>query len=124
MTYNQAIKKLNYSGRKTIRTVLDYLSHEWSYTLISDKENILKDLLSGNKNLRNFLDEYILFYTKELYNKEYVVQAIPKSLEIIYKNSKNEEFKTLLVKQYKDFIENSSLSKNYELEIPYFIKIA
>ena len=124
MTYNQAIKKLNYSGRKTTRTVLDYLSHEWSYTLISDKENILKDLLSGNKNLRNFLDEYILFYTKELYNKEYVVQAIPKSLEIIYKNSKNEDFKALLVKQYKDFIENSSLNKNYELEIPYFIKIA
>jgi len=103
MTYNEAIKRFNYSGRKTLRTLFDYLSHEWSYTLLDEKANILKELISEKYPLKYYLEEYITFYTKELYNKAYVVDAIPKSLEIIIRNCKNAEFKEELTSQYLAF---------------------
>ncbi|MFT4645063.1 MAG: hypothetical protein ACI8ZX_001474 [Planctomycetota bacterium] len=122
MTYNQAIKKFNYSGRKTLRTVLDYLSHEWNDTLLEQKSDILSDLITENYSLTYFLEQYINFYAKELYNKEYVILAIPKSLEIIYSKSTDEDFQNLLIKQYLDFMLQSNLCLEYKIEIPAFIK--
>lgn len=124
MTYNQAIKKFNYSGRKTLRTVLDYLSHEWNDTLLNQKSNILTELITEKNPLTYFLEQYINFYAKELYNKEYVILAIPKSLEIIYSKSEDEEFKTLLFNQYVDFMIESNLSLEYKIQIPAFVKTA
>jgi hypothetical protein len=122
MTYNQAIKKFNYSGRKTLRTVLDYLSHEWNDTLLEQKSDILSDLITENYSLTYFLEQYINFYAKELYNKEYVILAIPKSLEIIYSKSTDEDFQNLLIKQYLDFMLQSNLCLEYKFEIPAFVK--
>lgn len=122
MTYSQAIKIFNYSGRKTLRTIFDYLSNEWNNTLLSEKETLLKDLISEKQTLSFFLEEYINLYTKELYNKDYVIFAIPKSLEIIYRNSKDEYFKTMLKIQYLYFIENSIIHKQFKLQTPSFIK--
>lgn len=122
MTYNQALKKFNYSGRKTLRTVLDYLSHEWSDTLLEQKSNILNELITSNYKLTYFLEQYINFYAKELYNKEYVILAIPKSLDIIYSKSSDEDFKKLLTEHYLDFMLESNLSLEYKIQIPAFIK--
>ncbi len=122
MTYNQAIKRFNYSGRKTLRTLFDYLSHEWTYTLTEEKANILKELISEKYSLQYYLDEYIQFYTKELYNKAYVVQAIPQSIDIIIRNCKDEDFKNFLSNQYDSFMKNSKLNTEYELKVPDFIK--
>lgn len=120
MTYTQAIKKFNYSGRKTLRTIFDYLSHEWNNTILSEKENILKDLIE-NQSLTYFLEEYIKLYSKELHNKEYVVFAIPKSLDIIYRKSEDSIFKEMLKKQYLDFYNNSEIGKEFELHTPLLI---
>ena len=77
-----------YSPHRTLRTVFDYLSHEWSQTTIDEKLNILKKMLdTGDITLGHILLEYRHYYTEELTNKAYVVDAIEESLEILLEHS-------------------------------------
>ncbi len=73
---------------RTLRTLFDPDSSEWSDTTIDKKLDILKKLLDSNKiTLNEILGGYIHFYQKELANKGHVINSLTDGLAILLTNS-------------------------------------
>ncbi|WP_332025485.1 hypothetical protein [Kaistella sp.] len=90
MYYQEIADKVlgQYSPHRTLRTVFDYLSDEWTRTTIDKKLEILEQMLdTGEITLGFILNEYRHYYTEELSNKAYVVDAIEDSFEILLEHS-------------------------------------
>ena len=90
---------------RTLRTLFDCLSSEWESTTFEQKEKLLTKLVEVDETLSYFIEGYTYFYTKELANKAYVVEALPKSIRLLYLNVKDEKLKTQLLKIYCNFEE-------------------
>lgn len=70
----------NYKHR-TLRTLIDPYSTEWSQTTISEKLTILKKILdSGEISFEALLMSYKFYYSSELANKKRVVDSIEDGL--------------------------------------------
>lgn len=84
--YQLIIDKLfgnNYKHR-TLRTVFDPYSTEWSDTKIDEKIAILKKILDSKEmSLKELINSYKIYYTESLANKQYVVDSIEDSLIIL-----------------------------------------
>lgn len=73
---------------RTLRTVFDPGSTEWSETTITQKLAFLKKLLEADKlTLEEILDSYKHFYKYELANKAHVLDSLDDALAILLTNS-------------------------------------
>jgi 2-oxoglutarate dehydrogenase complex dehydrogenase (E1) component-like enzyme len=73
----------NYRHR-TLRTVFDPYSTEWTETSIDEKVNILKKILSSKRTtLQDLILSYKKFYTDSLTNKKHVVDSVENALTIL-----------------------------------------
>ena len=73
---------------RTLRTLFDPNSFEWSETTIDKKLEILKILLHSNKaTLDEILNGYKHFYQHELSNKGHVLDSLQEGLSILLTNS-------------------------------------
>lgn len=76
------------SKHRTLRTVFDPLSDEWTRTTMEKKLEILEKVLQTKKiTLPELLMQYRYYYEEELSNKAYVVDAIPDALELLLQHS-------------------------------------
>lgn len=76
----------NYQHR-TLRTVFDPYSNEWSETNINKKTEILQIILTSQKiTLAQLIEGYKYYYTEELKNKAHVISSIEDSLICIIQN--------------------------------------
>lgn len=87
-------------SNRTLRTLFDCFSHEWEETSFEKKEELLMKLYLSNQTLEFYIEGYKKFYTEELANKAYVVDAIPKSIRILVLNVKDELLRAALMKIY------------------------
>ena len=77
-----------YSPHRTLRTLFDPLSDEWSRTTVVKKLEILEKVLQTKKiTLPELLMQYRYYYEVELSNKAYVVDAIPDALELLLQHA-------------------------------------
>lgn len=108
MHYQEKVDEIfKYMHRpRTLRTLFDCLSSEWESTTFEQKEKLLVKLLEVDNTLNYFIEGYIHFYTKELANKAYVVIALPKSINLLSQNIKDETLKVELLKIKANFVEN------------------
>ena len=73
----------NYKHR-TLRTIFDPYSSEWTETTTDEKVKILKKILGSNKmTLQELLLSYKKFYTDTLTNKKHVVDSIEIALTLL-----------------------------------------
>ncbi len=73
----------NYPHR-TLRTVFDPFSSEWTETNMDKKVEILKKIVeSGKTTVPDLIDDYCDYYTNELANKKHVVSSIEGALATI-----------------------------------------
>ena len=73
---------------KTLRTIFDYRSQEWTETSLEEKLQILKSLLDHNGvTLETLIIGYKHYYSSELSNKSHVIKSLEKSLEILLENA-------------------------------------
>jgi hypothetical protein len=78
----------SYYRHRTLRTLFDPNSNEWTETTINEKLEILKTLLDSNKiDLDETLIGYKHFYQKELANKSHVLNSLQDGLAILLSNS-------------------------------------
>lgn len=76
------------SPHRTLRTLFDNLSDEWTRTTLDQKIDILERILNSDKiELPGLLMEYRHYYTEELSNKAYVIDKIEDSLEILLQHA-------------------------------------
>jgi hypothetical protein len=84
--YQLVIDKMfgyNYKHR-TLRTVFDPYSTEWSDTKIDEKIAILKRILDSKEmTLNEIINSYKIYYLESLANKKHVVDAIEDSLIVL-----------------------------------------
>ncbi len=72
---------------RTLRTIFDPLSYEWSETNINKKIEILQIILNSQKiTLAQLIQGYKDYYTEELENKKHVISSIEDSLIFIIQN--------------------------------------
>ena len=77
----------NYKHR-TLRTVFDPHSNEWSETNIDEKKSILKKILESKKiSLNELLRSYKLYYLYEPTYIKYVAESVEDSLNILLEES-------------------------------------
>jgi len=77
-----------YSPHRTLRTIFDPLSDEWTRTTPDKKLEILANILDTKKiTLSQILMQYRYYYEEELSNKAYVVDAIPDALQLLLEHS-------------------------------------
>ena len=73
---------------RTLRTLFDPNSSEWSDTTIEKKLEILKIILDSKKiDLPQLIYGYKTFYSKELSNKGHVLDSLEEGLSILLQNS-------------------------------------
>lgn len=78
----------SYYRHRTLRTLFDPNSNEWTETTISEKLEILKKLLdNGETDLEEILIGYKHFYQNELANKSHVLNSLQDGLAILLTNS-------------------------------------
>ena len=77
-----------HSPHRSLRTIFDPSSNEWNRTTIDKKLDMLQRILNTKEiSLSVLLYVYRNYYTEELSNKAYVVDAIPDALEILLEHS-------------------------------------
>lgn len=77
----------NYKHR-TLRTVFDPYSTEWTETNVEEKILILKKILDSKRiTLRELILSYKLYYSEELANKKHVAESVEDSLIILLTKS-------------------------------------
>ena len=77
-----------HSPHTSLRTIFDPSSDEWNRTTIDKKLDMLQRILNTKEiSLSVLLYVYRNYYTEELSNKAYVVDAIPDALEILLEHS-------------------------------------
>jgi hypothetical protein len=73
---------------RTLRTLFDPDSSEWNDTTIEKKLKILKKILESKKiSLDKIILGYKRFYTKELANKQYVINSLEAALAVLLQNA-------------------------------------
>lgn len=88
---------------RTLRTIFDCFSTEWGKTNLQQKENMLLRLIDDKHSLQYYIDGYCYFYSNELANKAYVINALPNSLRILTLNVKDERLRREIHKLYITF---------------------
>lgn len=88
MHYQQKIDKIFGKGslwkHRTLRTLFDPNSSEYSQTTMDKKLEILQTIKNNNIDLTELLNDYKEFYTEE--NKIHVIDVADEGLEILIKN--------------------------------------
>jgi hypothetical protein len=83
--YSEDIDKLfgsNYRHR-SLRTVFDNMSHEWSETTMEDKIMIIEKISLSDLSLADVIFRYKYYYNVELVGKKHVLSSLDESLAII-----------------------------------------
>ena len=88
------------SANRTLRTIFDCESAEWDGTSMEQKEALLMNLYCSDQRLEYYIEGYKDFYTHDLANKAYVLEALPKSIRMLVLNVKDEMLRTALLKIY------------------------
>ncbi len=72
------------SAHRTLRTLFDPGSFEWSETSMDEKLDLLKKILNADKiSLPSLIFDYTLYYKKESNGRGYVADALPEGLAIL-----------------------------------------
>lgn len=90
MHYQEKIDKIFGKGslweHRTLRTLFDPNSSEYTQTTMEGKLEILKTIRENEIDLNELLNDFKEFYTEE--NKIHVVEVADKGLEILIKEEK------------------------------------
>jgi hypothetical protein len=114
------MKRLHYSERvdkimgfslyrhRTLRTLFDCHSSEWDHTSMDKKLMLLELLMDNDYPMQNWISDYKDFFTLDLIGKGYVVDALPRSLVIMYKSASSD----LRFKIFKSFVRCQELHQD------------
>jgi hypothetical protein len=100
---------------RTLRTIFDYASTEWTQTSTDKKLMLLEILMDSGYPLQKWLADYKYYYEKEMFAKEHVTTTLDSSVVYLYEMASAD----LRNKIFKQIISDEVLNKPY----PYYSTI-
>ena len=74
-------EKSEISANINLRTLFDFLSHEWKETTMKEKMESIKKIAKKEKTMKNLIDDYTAYYKQQ--NRRDIVEALSPSLGLI-----------------------------------------